>query len=47
MISKSALRARKGLEKFYCMMDLLSIDMDIYDSIVSFQKINAHHPPGP
>ena len=25
-------------------MDLLSIDMDIYDSIVSFQKIDSHHP---
>ena len=46
VISNSSLRERNGYTKFYCITDLLSIDMAIYDSIVNFQKINAYYPLG-
>ena len=45
--SNQALREKRGLVKFYCMMNLLSKDMDIYDSIAIFQIINTHHSSGP
>ena len=42
VISNSSLRKRRGYTKFYYITDLLSVDMAIYDSIVSFQKIDAY-----
>ena len=42
VISNSSLRERRGYTKFYYITDLLSVDMAIYDSIVSFQKIDAY-----
>ena len=47
VISNSSLRERRGYTKFYYITDLLSVDMAIYDSIVSFQKIDAYYPLGP
>ena len=46
VISNSSLRERRGYTKFYYITDLLSVDMAIYDSIVSFQKIDAYYPLG-
>ena len=47
-IVKSNLSLREGTlkENFCYMMDLLSMDMGIYDSIASFQKINADNHLG-
>ena len=42
VISNSSLRERRGYTKFYYITDLFSVDMAIYDSIVSFQKIDAY-----
>ena len=45
--SNLALRETRGWVKIYCMVDLMSIDMAIYDSTVIFKKINAYHCLGP
>ena len=45
--SNLALRETRGWVKIYCMVDLMSIDMAIYDSTAIFKKINAYHCLGP
>ena len=47
VISNLVLRERRCQIKFYYLMDILSIDMAIQYSKVSFQKIKWHHPLGP